>query len=152
MNNIEANRQIVQQGLDARAAERRDAILESQARKLRLIINANHTAKTTHRSPERPQEATNVTEEERVADLARRTERRAQMAHEAKECTAWYRLLFQIFAPLLAAAFVSAIANTVEMTILMSTFGAVYIILIVVNLIKELLTTPGSLTRATKSV
>lgn len=102
--NTAANRQIVQEGLDRRAAERRDAALEAQARKLRLIINANHEAHLAElyavQEPERPQEP----EPESKHNLKRKKEERAERAAEAAYCTGWYSFLLRVFTPLFIAA------------------------------------------------
>lgn len=102
--NTAANRQIVQKGLDRRAAERRDAALEKQARKLRLIINANHTSKTTFnppaQRPQRPQEEPR----KMTANQIRRAEEKAERAAEAAYCTGWYSCLLRVFTPVLIAA------------------------------------------------
>lgn len=112
MSTNKVYREIVQDGLDRRAAERRDAALEAQARKLRLIINANHTAKLSKlypsEQPERRQEEARA-EAER---LKRKQEARAQRAAEASYCTDWYSFMLRIFAPLFIAAATIGLCNT----------------------------------------
>ena len=92
--NTAINRENVQKILDRNAAERKEAALEAQARKLRLIINANHTAKLAEQfppeQPERPQEEPKEAKEA----LARRQEKQAERVREAAECHAWYRFMF----------------------------------------------------------
>ena len=99
------NRQIVQKGLDRRAAERRDAELEKQARKLRLIINANHEAHLAAldaaQEPELPQEEPAA---EPGYKLKRKKEERAARAAEAAYCIRWYGFLLRVFTPLFVAA------------------------------------------------
>lgn len=102
--NTDVNRQIVQEGLDRRAAERRDAVLEAQARKLRLIINANHEAHLAElyaaQEPERRQETPKV----ETSNHERRKKERAERAAEARYCTGWYSFLLRVFTPLVIAA------------------------------------------------
>lgn len=112
MSNTKVFREIVQDGLDRRADARRDAALEAQARKLRLHINANHTAKLSELyPPERPER---LQEEARAKAerLKRMQEKRARKAAEAAYCTDWYGFMLRIFAPLLIAAATMGLCNT----------------------------------------
>lgn len=113
MSNTEINRQIVRQGLDRRAAhaKKMEALLETQERKLRLIINDNHIRATGGYVPQetaqRPQEPKN----ESSAALTRRQEKRAELAHEAAWCADWYRFLLRVFAPFFFAVLAMVLAN-----------------------------------------
>ena len=111
MNSNKVYREIVQDGLDRRADARRDAALEAQARKLRLHINANHTAKLSElyppEQPERRQE-----EAKAMAERLKRMQKiRAQRAAEAAYCTDWYGFMLRIFAPLIIAAATIGLCN-----------------------------------------
>lgn len=112
MSSNKVYREIVQDGLDRRAAERRDAALEKQARKLRLHINANHTAKLSElypsEQPERRQEEVKVQAEH----LKRKQEKRAARAAEAAYCAGWYGFILRVFTPMLIAAATIGLANT----------------------------------------
>lgn len=102
--NTAANRQIVQRGLDRRAAARRDAALEAQARKLRLIINANHEAHLAElyavQEPERPQGKPAADSDK----LKRKKKERAERAAEAAYCFSWYGFMLRVFTPMFVAA------------------------------------------------
>lgn len=104
MSNTKVYREIVQDGLDRRAAERRDAALETQAHKLRLIIHDNHIAKTTYKTPaqrpERPQEEP----KKATVNQSRRAEEKAERAAEAAYCNAWYSCVFRSLTPMVIAA------------------------------------------------
>lgn len=104
-------REIVQDGLDRRAAEKRDAALEAQARKLRLHINANHTAKLSMLYPPEQPERREEESKAKAQELKRKQEARAQRAAEAAYCTAWYGFMLRIFAPLFIAAATIGMAN-----------------------------------------
>ena len=112
MSNTAINRENVQQILDRNTANRKEAILEAQARKLRLIINANHTDKLSKlyppEQPERRQEEAKVQAEH----LKRKQEKRAQRAAEAAYCADWYGFMLRIFAPLMIAVAAIGLANT----------------------------------------
>ena len=108
MSNTKVYREIVQAGLDCRAAERRDAELEKQASKLRLIINDNHTAKTSGKAPERRQEKPGKD----ASAIRRRKEERAERAAEASYCNGWYSFILRIFAPLVIGAATLGLCNT----------------------------------------
>lgn len=111
-------REIVQAGLDNRAAERIEANLEKQARLLRLIINDNHstktTPKTTPKASEQPQKAPKKEEPKVVQAEPIPIARREQ---EAAYCMAWYRLILWIFAPLLVAALALTITTHAGLTL-----------------------------------
>ena len=111
MSNTEINRQIVRKGLDRRAAERRDAELEEQARKLRLVINANHADAISRmyptEQPQRPQEEAKA----KAEVLKRKQKIRAQRAAEAAYCTGWYSFLLRVFAPVIIAAVTMFLCN-----------------------------------------
>jgi len=110
MSNTAINRENVQQILDRNTANRKEAILEAQARKLRLHINANHIAKTGKKAaqqPERRQEEARA----KAEALKRKQEVRAQRAAEAAYCTDWYGFMLRIFAPLIIAASTIGLCN-----------------------------------------
>lgn len=107
MSTNKVYREIVQDGLDRRAAERRDAALEKQARKLRLHINANHIAKTGKKAAQQSERR-----KAEVEALKRKQEIRAQRAAEAAYCADWYGFMLRIFAPLMIAAATIGLANT----------------------------------------
>lgn len=113
MSNTEINRQIVQQGLDRRAAHARkmEALLESQERKLRLIINENHIRATGGYVPQESAQRPQQPKKESSAALARRQEQRAERAQEAAWCADWYRFLLRVFAPFFAAALALVLSN-----------------------------------------
>lgn len=98
--NTATNRQIVQDGLNRRAAERRDAALEAQARKLRVIINDNHAAKTGSRPQERPQAEPKKEAGKQPRPRANQAERDAEAAY----CTGFYGFLLRVFTPAIIAA------------------------------------------------
>ena len=104
MSNTEINRQIVQRGLARKAAAKRDAELEEQARKLRLIINANHTDALSKMYPTEQPQRRQEEEKAKAREMKRKQEARAKRAAEAAYCTGWYSFLFRVFAPLLIAA------------------------------------------------
>lgn len=105
--NTAVNRQIVQEGLNRRAAERRDAALEEQARQLRLIINENHARKLRNdaKPPVQPQQPRKAAKRDPAKEQALLREKRAQRAAEAAYCADWHLLLLRVFSPLLFAAF-----------------------------------------------
>lgn len=107
MSNTAINRQIVQEGLDRRAAEakRREAKLEAQARKLRLIINDNHIAKTSHKQPEPACTVQEIPDEETYTFTNEMPAERAESAQEAAYCFMWYQMMVRLFVPALIAAF-----------------------------------------------
>lgn len=110
--NTAVNRQIVQEGLDRRAAERRDAALEKQARKLRLIINANHADVLSKLFP--PEQPERLLEEARAKaeHMKRKQEIREQRAAEAAYCTDWYGFMLRVFTPMMIAAATLGLCNT----------------------------------------
>lgn len=113
MSNTEVNRQIVQQGLDRRAAHARrmEAILETQERKLRLIINDNHIRATGGYVPQASAQHRQEPKSESTAALTRRQEERAERAMEAAWCADWYWFLFRVFAPFFVAALALVLSN-----------------------------------------
>lgn len=113
MSNTEINRQIVQQGLDRRAAYKRrmEALLETQERKLRLIINDNHIRATGGYVPQESAQLPQKPKNESSAALARRQEKRAELAQEAAWCADWYRFLLRVFAPFFFAVLAMVLAN-----------------------------------------
>lgn len=113
MSNTETNRQIVQQGLDRRAAHARkmEALLESQERKLRLTINENHIRATGGYAPQESAQRPQEPKKESSATLARRQKERAERAQEAAWCSAWYRFLLRVFAPFFAAVLAMVLAS-----------------------------------------
>lgn len=111
MSNTAINRENVQQILDRNTANRKEAILEAQARKLRLHINANHAAILAKlfppEQPERRQEEARA----KAEALRRKQEKREQRAAEAAYCTDWYGFMLRIFAPLMIAAATIGLCN-----------------------------------------
>ena len=104
MSNTAINRENVQQILDRNTANRKEAILEAQARKLRLHINANHTAKLAKLFPPEQPERRQAEAKARAERMKRMQEKRAQQAAEAAYCTDWYGFMLRIFVPLIIAA------------------------------------------------
>ena len=145
MNNTAINRENVQQILDRNAAEakRKEADLYKQERKLRLIINQNHTDKTAVKAPERPQEEPKKTEEEWGKELTRRSERRAQRAQEHDSCTAWYRFMLLVFAPLIAAGLLVSLAGSAPITFILLTAMVAFTALILLTAIKAFFPKPN---------
>ena len=139
MSNTEINRQIVQQGLDRRAAhaKRMDALLETQERKLRLIINDNHIRATggyvPQASAQRPQEP----KVESSAALARRQEKRAERAQEAAWCADWYRFLLRVFAPFLVAALALVLSDLAVIHFILAVSVAIVFALIGVKIFAD---------------
>lgn len=114
-NTAAITRENVQQFLDNNAAEIKDAAMEKQARKLRLIINANHAdvlAKLF--PPEQPEPPERRQEEARAKaeHLKRQQERRAQRAAETAYCTEWYGFMLRVFTPMMIAAATLGLCNT----------------------------------------
>lgn len=107
MSSNKVFREIAQDGLDRRADARRDAALEAQARKLRLIINENHIAKTGKKAAQQSERR-----KAEVEALKRKQEIRAQRVAEAAYCADWYGFMLRIFAPLFIAAATIGMANT----------------------------------------
>lgn len=134
--NTAINRENVQKILDRNAAERKEAALEAQARKLRIIINDNHTAKTAVKTaveaPELPQEEP----KEAAEALTRRQEKRAERDMEAAECHAWYQFMLRVFSPILIAALVIALAGHAPVSILVAFLMAAYTFLFAMLIIK----------------
>ena len=97
----EITRENIRKFLDHNAAERVEATLDNQARLLRLIINDNHSTKTTPKASEQPQNKAKAEEVPQVQAEAVPLTRREQ---EAAYCNAWYQLILRIFAPLMVAA------------------------------------------------
>lgn len=115
MSNPEINRQIVQAGLDRRAAKLRDARDDARhdaaERALREKINAHCRSRRLEVSAagevQRREEERNAlgnTEAE-----ARRRKRKANQ--EAAYCSNWYRLLILTFAPLFFASVLLSLTN-----------------------------------------
>lgn len=131
MSNPEINRQIVQAGLDHRAAEfkKREAVLEKQARLLRLIINDNHTTKTTPKASERPQNKPDVKEEPQVQEQAVPLSRQEQ---EDADRHPWYRFMFMVFAPLILVSMLVFLAGGAPITIPLLILLAAYTCLLLV--------------------
>lgn len=123
MNNSKVYREIVQAGLDSRAAERVEANLEKQARLLRLIINDNHSTKTAPKSSEQPQEKAKTEEVPQVQAEAVPLSRREQ---EAAECRAWYKFMALVFVPLIVAALLVSLAGTAPIAIPLLILMAAY--------------------------
>lgn len=123
MSNTEINRQIVRQGLDRRAAhaKKMEALLETQERKLRLIINDNHIRAQGVNIPQASAQRSQEPKRESSAALTRRKEERAERAQEAAWCADWYRFLFRVFAPLFAAV----------LALVLSDFGVIHVFLAV---------------------
>lgn len=141
-NTAAINHESVQQIIDRNSAERKrkEAALEAQARKLRLIINDNHTAKTSvktaDKAPERPQEEPEAIEDEVYTDLPIYTEERTQRRQEREYCTAWLRFLALVFAPLILSALLFTLAGTAPIAIVLLISMAAYTILIIATAIK----------------
>ena len=129
MNNSKVYREIVQAGLDSRAAERVEATLEKQARLLRLIINDNHSTKTATKTPEKPQKKAEPQEVPQVQAEAVPLSRREQ---EAAECRAWYKFIALVFVPLLIAGLLVSLAGTAPISIPLLILMAAYTGLILV--------------------
>lgn len=123
MNNSKVYREIVQAGLDSRAAERVEATLEKQARLLRIIINDNHSTKTAPKSSEQPQKKAEPQEVPQVQAEAVQLSRREQ---EAAECRAWYKFMALVFGPLLIAAMLVSLAGTAPIAIPLLILMAAY--------------------------
>lgn len=140
MNNSKVYREIVQAGLDSRAAERVEATLEKQARLLRLIINDNHSTKTTPKSPEPPQNKTKPQEMPQVQAEAVPLSRREQ---EAAECRAWYRFVSLVFGPLLIAGLLVSLAGTAPIAIPLLILMAAYTGLLLLTAIKAFFPKPS---------
>ena len=126
-------REIVQDGLERRAAERRDAALEAQARKLRLHINANHTAKLSELYPSEQPERRQEEARAKAERLKRMQEKRAQRAAEAAYCTGWYSFMLRIFTPLLIAAATIGLTNTGVLPIALAIPSAIVACLVCVE-------------------
>lgn len=112
MSNTAINRENVQQILDRNTANRKEAILEAQARKLRLHINANHTAKLAKLFPPEQPERRQEEAKAKAEHLKRKQEKRAERAAEAAYCTDWYGFMLRLFTPMLIAAATIGLCNT----------------------------------------
>lgn len=123
MSNSKVYREIVQAGLDSRAAERVEANLEKQARLLRLIINDNHTTKTTPKASERPQ---NKDKPKEVAQVQAEAVPMTGREQEAEECRAWYKFMALVFAPLILASLLVSLAGTAPIAIPLLILMAAY--------------------------
>ena len=133
MSNSKVYREIVQAGLDSRAAERVEATLEKQARLLRLIINDNHSTKTTPKSPEKPQKKAEPKEIPKVQAEAVPLSRQEQ---EAAECHAWYKFMSLVFGPLLIDGLLVALAGTapiaIPLLLLMAAYAGVLLVMSII--------------------
>lgn len=123
MSNSKVYREIVQAGLDSRAAERVEATLEKQARLLRLIINDNHSTKTTTKSPEQPQ---NKVESQEVPHVQAEPVPLSRREQEVAECRAWYRFAALVFGPILIAGMLVSLAGTAPIAIPLLILMAAY--------------------------
>lgn len=105
MTMYEKNRQIVQNGLNRRAATaaQKEAALEAMGREFRAGINEHSLDITAAQEAQRRKEA-------QEAAAARRRERQAQ--REAAECYTWYATIALIVGPLLVAALAIGLYNT----------------------------------------
>lgn len=121
MSNSKVYREIVQAGLDSRAADRVEANLEKQARLLRLIISDNHSTKTLTAS-QLAQKKAKEEEEARNAARAKRQQERS----ETDQCYAWYRFIGIVFGPLIVAALLASLAGTAPIAFLLHIFMAAY--------------------------
>lgn len=121
-------REIVQAGLDTRAAERVEANLEKQARLLRLIISDNHSTKTLTAS-QLAQKKAKEEEEARNAAHAKSQQERTEKA----KCYAWYRFIGVVFGPLIAAALLASLAGTAPIAFLLHICMAAYTGLLLVT-------------------
>lgn len=140
----EITRENVQQILDRNSAEarRKEADLYEQERQLRKIINKNHTTNTITK-PQLAQQRAKEAEEARNAELAKRQERRAELAQEAEGCTAWYRFMLLVFGPLILAGMMVSIAGSAPITIPLLLCMAAYVALILVISIKSFFPKPN---------
>ena len=103
----------------------KDAELEKQARKLRLIINANHIAKLAEQYPS-PQAQRRQEEAKAKAEaLKRKQEIRAERAAEAAYCANWYGFMLRVFTPLLIAAATIGLCNVGVLPIPLAISGAI---------------------------
>lgn len=142
----EITRENVQQIVDRNAAEhkRKAATLEAQERKLRKIINQNHTDKTTVQTAttatkvaqKEPKEA----EKECTKAMDERSERRAQ---EAESCNSWYQFMLLVFGPLLIASLLVSLAGGAPITIPLLLCMAAYVALILLTSIKAFFPKPN---------
>ena len=140
MNNSKVYREIVQAGLDSRAAERVEANLEKQARLLRLIINDNHSTKTAPKIPEPPQNKVKPQDVPQVHVESVPPSRREQ---EAEYCDAWYRFVALVFAPLLIAGLMVSLAGTAPIAIPLLILMAAYTGLLLLTAIKAFFPKPS---------
>ena len=121
MSTNKVYREIVQDGLDRRAA--REAALEAQARKLRIIINDNHIAKTGNKVAQHSecrQEEAKAKAKAKAEHLKRKQEARAKRAAEAAYCTDWYGFMIRLFAPLFIAAATLGLCNNGVLPIILA--------------------------------
>lgn len=135
----EITRENVQQIVDRNAAEHKSkaAAMEAQERKLRKIINQNHTDKTTVQTaataPQIVQKKPKEAERECTKAMDERAERRAQ---EAEYCNAWYQFIFLVFAPLILVSMLVTLAGGAPITIPLLICMAAYVALILLTSIK----------------
>lgn len=104
---------IVRQGLEHRAALRREAALEAAEREFRAECNDRAISHRT--KMEASQEAQRREAERQAAEAARKAaaarHKKELAEQEVKDCIGWYRFLVRIFVPLLTAAILLALAN-----------------------------------------
>lgn len=127
-------RENVQEILDRNAAAYRskEAAMDAQERQLRLTINDNHATRTMTESQRAQKEQEAV-----AAELAKRQERRAELAQEGNECNAWYKFMLLVFGPLIAAGLLVAIAGTAPIVLPLLILMVAYTGLILLTAVKE---------------
>ena len=159
MNNSKVYREIVQAGLDSRAAERVEATLEKQARLLRLIINDNHKlgAAARHNDgyaqvdektriamyAQAAQCPQNKAKAEKVPEVKADAVPLTRREQEAAECRAWYKFMALVFGPLLVAGMLVSIAGTAPIAIPLLILMAAYTVLILLTAIKAFFPKPS---------
>lgn len=121
----EITRENVQKILDRNASEanRKEATLEAQERKLRLHINDNHATKTAPKASELLQ---NKPEAEEVPQIQAEAVQLSRREQEAAECRAWYKFMALVFGPLLIAAMLVSLAGTAPIAIPLLILMAAY--------------------------
>ena len=129
----EITRENVQAILDRNTAEakRKEAYMDAQERQLRLHINGNHATKTMTESQREKQ-----AQEAMEAELAKRQERRAELAQEGEECNAWYQFTFQVVAPLILASMFVNLADGAPIAIVLLIAMTLYTAAILLAAIK----------------
>lgn len=113
MQDTATNRQIVQKGLDRRAARRRDAEIECQAQELRRTINlrAARQWEAEQKAQEQAATITHDREKERAMIQKERAKIRRERAAESALCFAWYSFILRVFTPMLIGAATLGLAN-----------------------------------------